>query len=421
MANDSFEIETSDNPLAAIRRAHQASLELAQTLSSERSQALRLMAEALSDCRSDILEANTLDLEASRDMAVPDLLLEWLKLTPERVQGAINILHCLSDLPDPIRRVINAPFQVEQAQTYCQLMPLGAIALIYEAIPELGAIAAGMCLKTGNSLVLKGSTEASHSNIAIANVLQEALAESQLPDHCLELLPSDTGTSVRELVSQDRHLSLIIPHGRESLVQPIIEKATVPVLRSAIGNCYLYWSPSGSLDLVRSIINDSHQSDPDPVNAIEKVLIHPEQKPSSLLSLWNGLRDKGFEIRGDEALVEEFPDLELAQPDEWRQAYLTKTIAFKKVESLQEGMLWINQYSSGHADCLVTESYHESCQFSLGVKSASVYINISPRFSRLPKPNHTVYLGMSNRSGYYRGFINLEALTRIKHVIQGHE
>jgi glutamate-5-semialdehyde dehydrogenase len=378
------------------------------------------MAEALSDRASDILEANTLDLEASRDMAVPELLLDWLKLTPERGQGAINILRCLSELPDPIRRVINAPFQVEQAQTYCQLMPLGAIALIYEAFPELAAIAAGMCLKTGNSLVLKGSTEASHSNIAIVNVLQEALADSQLPDHCLELLPSDTGASVRELVSQDRYLSLIIPHGRESLVQPIVEKATVPVLRSAIGNCYLYWSPSGSLDLVRSMIWDSHQSEPDPVNAIEKVLIHPEQKPSSLLSLWNGLQDKGFQIRGDETLVGEFPDLELAEPDEWRQAYLTKTIAFKRVDSLDDGMRWINQYSSGHADCLVTESYQESCQFSLGVKSASVYINISPRFSRLPKPNHTVYLGMSNRSGYYRGFINLEALTRIKHVIQGH-
>jgi len=421
MANDSFEIETSENPLAAVRRAHQASLELSQTLSSERSQALRLMAEALSDRASEILEANTLDLEASRDMAVPELLLDWLKLTPERVQGAISILRCLSELPDPIRRVINAPFQVEQAQTYCQLMPLGAIALIYEAFPELGAIAAGMCLKTGNSLVLKGSTEASHSNIAIVNVLQEALADSQLPDHCLELLPSDTGTSVRELVTQDRYLSLIIPHGRESMVQPIVEKATVPVLRSAIGNCYLYWSPSGSLDLVRSMIWESHQSEPDPVNAIEKVLIHPEQKTSSLLSLWNGLQDKGFQIRGDEALVEEFKDLELAEPDEWRQAYLTKTIAFKRVDSLDDGMRWINQYSSGHADCLVTESYQESCQFSLGVKSASVYINISPRFSRLPKPNHTVYLGMSNRSGYYRGFINLEALTRIKNVIQGHD
>ena len=138
MANDSFEIETSDNPLAAVRRAHQASLELAQTLSSERSQALRRMAEALSDYSSDILEANTLDLEASRDMAVPDLLLDWLKLTPERVQGAVNILKCLSDLPDPIRRVINAPFQVEEAQTYCQLMPLGGDRPGLRGLPRIG-------------------------------------------------------------------------------------------------------------------------------------------------------------------------------------------------------------------------------------------------------------------------------------------
>lgn len=417
MANDSLEI--CDNPVTAARRAYHASLELAKTQSSERSQALQLMASALYDRQDEILEANTLDLEASRDMAVSPPILDWLKLTPERLQGAAAILQYLSELSDPIRRVINAPFQVERAQTYCQLTPLGAIALIYEAFPELGAIAAGMCLKTGNSIVLKGSTEASQSNGAIARVLQDALADTALPPGCIELLPSDTGTSVRELVSQDRYLSLIIPHGRSSLVQPVVEKATVPVLRSAIGNCYLYWSPTGNRDLVRSTIVDSHSSEPDPVNAIEKVLIHPEQKPSSLMSLWNSLRERNFEIRGDERLAAEFPDLKLAEADEWSDAYLSRTVAFKVVENLEVGILWIDQYSSGHADCLVTESYSESCQFSLGVKSASVYINTSPRFSRLHKPSNTVCLGMSSRSGHYRGFISLESLTRIKHIVQG--
>lgn len=419
MANDSLEI--CDNPVTAARRAYQASLELAKTSSAERSHALKRMAVALRDRQDEILEANTLDLEASRDMAVSTPILDWLKLTPERLQGAANILQCLSELSDPIRRVITAPFQVERAQTHCQLMPLGAIALIYEAFPELGAIAAGMCLKTANSIVLKGSTEASQSNSAIASVLQDALADTDLPPGCIELLPSDTGTSIRELVNQDNYLSLIIPHGRHSLVHPVVEKATVPVLRSAIGNCYLYWSPTGSLDLVRSIVVDSHSSEPDPVNAIEKILIHPEQKSSSLMSLWNNLREKGFEICGDERLVEEYPDLKQAEPEDWGKAYLSKTVAFKMVESLDVGILWINQYSSGHADCLVTESYSESCQFSQGVKSASVYINASPRFSRLPKPSNTVCLGMSNRSGHYRGFISLESLTRVKHVIQGHD
>ncbi|MDC0831437.1 Gamma-glutamyl phosphate reductase [Geitlerinema sp. FC II] len=419
MTTDSLEI--CDNPITAARRAYQASLGLANAKSVDRSNALLRMAEALRDRQDEILESNTLDLEASRDMAVPELLLDWLKLTPERLQTAANILERLGQLSDPIRRVTNTPLQVEQAQTYCQLMPLGAIALIYEAFPELGAIAAGMCLKTGNSIVLKGSTEASQSNTAIARALQDALADTNLPSGCIELLPADIGTSIRELVSQEHYLSLVIPYGRTSLVQPIVEKATVPVLRAAIGNCYLYWSPTGSLDAVRSIVIDSHRSDPDPVNAIEKILVSPEQKSSSLVSLWNSLRDKGFEIRGDERLVEEYPDLVLTDAAEWSQAYLTKTIAFKVVDSLDLGIFWINQYSSGHADCLVTESYSESTEFSLGVKSASVYINASPRFSRLPKSGNTICLGMSNQMGHYRGFISLEALTRVKHVIQGHE
>jgi glutamate-5-semialdehyde dehydrogenase len=407
------------NPIAAARRAYQASLVLASTKSVDRTHALQAMAVALEQQQDDILEANTLDLEASREMAVPELILEWLKLTPERLQTAVQILKRLGELSDPIRRVMNATYQVEQSQTYCQWMPLGTIALIYEAFPEIAAIAAGMALKTGNSLILKGGSEASHSNSAIAAALQSALGDTDLPSGCLEVLPSERGASIQELVRQDRYINLVIPYGRPSLVQQTIRQATIPVLRSAMGNCYLYWSPSGSLDMARWMIIDSHQSEPDPVNAVEKVLIHRDLKQSSLLTLWNNLKDKGFTIRGDEALAKEFPDLEPASSEEWNQPYLTKTIAFKVVDSLEFAIAWINQYSSGHADCIVTESYRESCQFAVGVYSASTYINASPRFARNPKRGDAIFLGMSNQKGYRRGSIGLESLTTIKHVIQG--
>lgn len=407
------------NPIAAARRAYQASLVLASTKSVDRTHALQAMAVALEQQQDDILEANTLDLEASREMAVPELILEWLKLTPERLQTAVQILKRLGELSDPIRRVMNATYQVEQSQTYCQWMPLGTIALIYEAFPEIAAIAAGMALKTGNSLILKGGSEASHSNSAIAAALQSALGDTDLPSGCLEVLPSERGASIQELVRQDRYINLVIPYGRPSLVQQTIRQATIPVLRSAMGNCYLYWSPSGSLDMARWMIIDSHQSEPDPVNAVEKVLIHRDLKQSSLLTLWNNLKDKGFAIRGDEALAKEFPDLEPASSEEWNQPYLTKTIAFKVVDSLEFAIAWINQYSSGHADCIVTESYQESCQFAVGVYSASTYINASPRFARNPKRGDAIFLGMSNQKGYRRGSIGLESLTTIKHVIQG--
>lgn len=405
--------------IATARRAYQASLKLGITKGADRSCAVQEMAAALQRSFDRILEANTLDLEASREMAVPELILDWLKLTPERLQTTVEILERLAQLPDPIRRVRNAEYQLEDSQTYCQLMPLGVIALIYEAFPELGAIAAGLCLKTGNSLILKGGSEASNSNAAIAQVLQAALAETGLPAGCLELLEAEQSSVMRDLVTQDYYINLVIPYGRPSLVQQVVRQSTAPVLKSAMGNCYLYWSLSGSLEMVRSMILDSHASEPDPVNAIEKVLIHRTAKPSSLMTLWNSLKDKGFEIRGDAELVEAFPELKLTKDVEWCQPYLNKTVAFKAVDSLEAAIAWINQYSSGHADCIVTESYQEGRHFALGVNSASTYINASPRFSRYPSRGDSVFLGMSNQRGHRRGLISLETLTTLKHIVQG--
>lgn len=411
---------SAPNPTEAVARAYQASLTLATTRGSDRSRAVQAMAQALHNYFDDILEANTLDLEASREMAVPELILDWLKLTPERLQNTIQLLLRIGELSDPIRRVMNASYQLDHSQTYCQLMPLGVIALIYEAFPELGAIAAGFCVKTGNSLILRGGSEASQSNQVIAQALQGAIEETGLPPGCLEVLLPEQGASIRDLVTQDRHLNLVIPYGRPMLVQKVAQLSSAPVLKSAMGNCYLYWSATGSLDMVRWVVLDSHASEPDPVNAIEKILINRHQKPSSLMILWNSLKEKGFELKGDAELVDEFPDqLALAMPTEWNQPYLDKTIAFKVVDSIESAIAWMNQYSSGHADCIVTESYQESRQFALGVDSSSVFINSSPRFSRNPKRGDAVFLGISNQKGYRRGMINLETLTTLKQVVQG--
>ncbi|AHJ30774.1 glutamate-5-semialdehyde dehydrogenase [Nodularia spumigena CS-584] len=406
-------------PITSAQRAYQASLKLGFTKGVDRSRAVLAMAQALLNSFDDILEANTLDLEASKEMAVPELILDWLKLTPTRLEAAVEVLQRLGEISDPLRRVRTADYQLEDSQSYTQLMPLGVIAFVYEAFPDLGAIAAGLCIKTGNSIILKGSTEASHSNEAIANVLQSALEEVGLPPGCLELIKAEHGGSIRDLVTQDKYLNLVLPYGRSSLVQQVMRQSTCPVLKSAMGNCHLYWSLNSSLDMIRWMITDSHESEPDQVNAIEKVLIHRQALPSSLAVLWNSLKEKGFEVKGDEELVEAFPHLPLVKSGEWGSAYLNKTVAFKLVDSLEDAIAWINQYSSGHADCIVTESYQESRQFALGVNSASTYINTSPRFSRNPSRGDSVFLGMSNQKGHRRGFISLETLTTAKHIVQG--
>lgn len=405
---------------AVVDRAYEASVVLAKTKGDDRARALEAMADALREASDDILEANTLDLEASREMAVPELILEWLKLTPERIGSTIAILEKLAQLPDPLRQVMNATYQVGRSQSYSQLMPLGTIALVYEAFPDFGAIAAGLCVKTGNTLILRGGTEASHSNAAIAQALQRGIEQSNLPLGTIELFPPDVGVSTRDLIRQDKYINLVIPYGRPSLVQQVVRQATAPVLKSAMGNCYLYWSPTGSMDLARATIVDSHASEPDPVNAIEKVLVNAKAKPSSLSLLWNSLKEKGFTLKGDRELADRFPELEAVEDDaEWNRAYLTKTVAFKTVEDLDAAIAWIDQHSSGHADCIVTESYQESCQFAVGIHSASIYINTSPRFHRAPPQGDAVFLGMSNQKGHRRGSIGLETLTTTKHVIQG--
>lgn len=191
MTVDAF--DDSPEAISSTKRAYAASLKLGITKGTDRSRAVLAMAEAIKRSFDDILEANTLDLEASREMAIPDLILDWLKLTPKRLEATVEILQRLGELSDPLRRVRSADYQLEDSQTYTQLMPLGVIAFIYEAFPELGAIAAGLCIKTGNCLILKGGTEASHSNAVIADALQAGIADAGLPLGCIELIQTEHG------------------------------------------------------------------------------------------------------------------------------------------------------------------------------------------------------------------------------------
>lgn len=391
---------------------------LALASSKQREQAIASMATALRSAFHDILEANTLDLEASRELGITDLLLEWLKLTPERLQRYIDLLSRLGEL-SPIYGRIDLGSQVGDGHSCSQVKPLGTVAFIYEALPELGAIAAGMSVKTGNSIILRGGIEAHHSNQAISIALRTGLEQVDLPPDAIQLVDS-TPSLLSELLTQSQGVNLVIPYGRPSLIHQVTQQATVSILPAAIGNCYLYWGANGDLDLVRHAICDSHVGEPDPVNAIEKVLIHVDRQPTSLTLLWKNLKEKGFHLRGDGELVSSYGEyLTLAQDEEWDRPYLRKTIAFKLVKSVGEAVATIDRCSSGHADCIITDSYLETQQFVAGVNSACVYINASPRFYRYQRGSDRIRLGMSNYHGSQRGVIGLSALMATQQVIMG--
>ncbi|MBE9157830.1 aldehyde dehydrogenase family protein [Nodosilinea sp. LEGE 06152] len=416
------ELATQADFSAAVEQVRQASHVLVAAGAETQSRLLEVVASTIEASLDDILEANTLDLEASLDMAVPERVLDWLKLTPERLQTTAKILRRLAYLGDPRGLLHPAPSRLSKAVAgYGQVVPLGVVALVYEAFPELAAIAAGLSLRTGNGLILKGSNEASQTNQVILQALHQALDQVGLPQHCILSLTEEQGDVARSWLLQDLGVDLIIPYGRPGLVQQVVRQAGVPVLPTAMGNCYLYWSASGQLDTVTHMILDSHRGEPDAVNAIEKVLVHRGCSPSALAQLCHTLWDHDFEVLADEALLADLPNVKPATAADWSRPFLGKTVAFGSVENVQTAVALINRHSSGHANAIATEAYAEGSRFTQLATSAVVYVNTSPRFVRNPAQAAAIALGMTAQRGRCSGFVGLSALLTTKHILQGLE
>lgn len=377
------------------------------------SEALEAMGQAISDRKDDILEANTLDLEISRDMAVPELVVDWLKLTPERVNVAATICHRLATLGTAFPATDGG----DGTSAYYQTRPVGIVGLIYEAFPDLGAIAAALCIRTGNALILKGGSEASRTNQIIASILQESLKAVELSEDLICPIDATAEISRRDLATCD-DIDLIIPHGRPSLVEQVIANASVPVVPSRMGNCYLYWDASGSLDKVYKMIVESHSCTPDAVNRIEKVLLHESHSENAMTRLWNRLQEDGFEIRADGTAAQNY-SLPPTEESDWETAYLRKIIAFRQVRDSSAAISWINHHSSGHADSIATADYTESRKFMSRCKSASMYINASPLFVRNAKQTGDIAIGTSNRKGAAGGLIGLAVMRERQRIFHG--
>lgn len=405
---------------AVALQARQASLSLAQTPVQVRNLALKELLTSLQSQRDGALEANTLDLETLRDLATVGFGAQWLKLTPERISLVRQYIEALIGLPDPLQVQSGTVAQSLYSYNGYRSMPRGLVCGLYEFLPEFPLLLASLCLKTGNSLWLKGNAETSYTHQFFASLIHAALEKAKLDPRCFYSFSGDRARPVSDLLAPGLPLDLIVPYGRAAFTQAIAQQTQSPVLTPAMGNCYLFWAPSGSSDFVRTIIVDSHIGMPDAVNAVEKVLITPNINSSLLNVVFHHLREKGFILKGDEALVAEFPDLILAEPQEWSTAYLNKTVAFKMVDSLSDGIQWINRHSSGHADGLVTDIYRESQQFILTTDSATSFINASPKFSRLSSgPNGAIALGMMGRGTSAWGAISIKTFLKGIRVVQG--
>lgn len=395
--------------------AHLASHQLAMMSSQQRDAGIKGIAQAFEQNYHLLLEANTLDLEATQfrepDEQHPPVPLEWLRLTKEQIQRWIKAFHLIAGSPDPLRQMAGfySPRQ-------CHWMPLGTIALAYEGLTEVAAMAIGMALKTGNALILYASSDCTHTHAALLQICQEALRNHHFPEGCLLSMDAGAFMQHRE-VRQVGKIRQWIAYGRPAWRTHIRSQVRTSVMESMIGNCYLYWAASGGVDSVREMILASHIGEPDAVNAIEKVLVHPQHSSSSLVRLWADLRSKGFVIYGNESIVAEFPDVKLLEAQEWAKPCFRKQVAFRGVENINEAIDFINHHSSGHADAIVTESYAASQQFVQQILSTAVFLNATARFQRCQFAEGDVVLGTTGRSGF--GSIRMQSLLMPKRVVYG--
>ncbi|AFY60702.1 aldehyde dehydrogenase family protein [Synechococcus sp. PCC 6312] len=377
--------------------AHQAQPLIATCSAAVRDQVLHLLGQQLRENASAILEANTLDLESSRDLATSPTILAWLRLTHERLKMGGAWLERLLSAPDPLA--------VSHGMAgHMFPIPIGLVGLVYEGFPLMPLLTASLCLKTGNALIVRPSPETSYTNQALLDLIHTALAKANLPITTIQSLAPEV--PLKEITAAPSGLNLLIPYGRPSFVWQVQQQTSGQTLPIAIGNNYLFWGASGQPELVLEMIYRSHQAEPDAVVAIEKVLVPPELNRSLLAWLWDSLGQQGFEIRLGTALKAEFGQFKIVDAEEWQGAYLKKIVAFEAVPNLEAGITWINQYGRGPVCAVASESYRECLTLSQRVRSPQIWLNRPPEFSRL----ETLSLGISAQAGLYRGLVGLGQL-----------
>lgn len=396
---------SSDKGSDILRQARAASEQLILASHEQRQSALRHLIQGLKQSQTAILEENTLDLETSRDLAVSSVLLSWLRLTNERFEAAIQWLERVLALPDPLTSV-----GLTNGRQYTYALPVGVVAFFYEGLPTLALLAAALCLKTGNALIIRGGHETTHSGRAIATVLVEALQMAQLPLATIQMLAPDMSNT--DTIGRRGGVDLVIPYGRSRFSQQILQDSVAPTMPGSLGNCYLFWDSSISPEQVHGIILASVKGCPDRVVAIEKVLIPSETNHSQVARLINLLIQEKYSVRGDDMLCEEFSELRLAEEGDWQTSFMGNVVAFRHSQSLTAAIAWINQYNSGPASAIVTNSYEQSRQFCQQVQTPQIFVNRPPQFSR----HDTLALGLCRQRGIYGGLMDASKLLRYKSI-----
>ena len=400
------------------KKAKEAARALAKA-GPKKTAALQAAARALLARQEELLAANRADVEAGEAGGMRDSLLDRLRLTESRIAGMAQALREVAEAPDPVGRVLSGEVRPNGLQIQKITVPLGVIGIIYEARPNVTSDAAGLCLKAGNAVILRGGKEAFRSNLAVAQVLRDALEESGLPADCVQLVEDTSRQSAQELMGLTGFLDVLIPRGGAGLIRAVKENSRVPVIETGVGNCHAYVDAAADLNMAADIVYNAKCSRPSVCNAIETLLVHEKIAGEALPRIKSRLDEKQVELRGCEKTRAILPGVAAATEEDWATEYNDYILAVKVVGSLEEALGHIARYSSGHSEVIVTEDYSAAQRFLEEVDSAAVYVNASTRFTDGGEFGLGAEIGISTQKLHARGPMGLEQLTSTKFLVRG--
>ncbi|MBE3578145.1 MAG: glutamate-5-semialdehyde dehydrogenase [Limnochordales bacterium] len=401
------------------RKAQAASRQLAVLRSAVKDRALLAMADALLARQEEILEANRKDYEEAAAAGRTGALLDRLKLTPERIAGMARGLRNVAALPDPVGEGVSRTVRPNGLVIEEVRVPLGVVGIIYEARPNVTADAAGLCLKAGNAVILRGGHEALRSNMAIVRALHAGLEAAGVVREAVQLLEFPGRESAQALMRAREYVDVLIPRGGAGLIQTVVREARVPVIETGVGNCHTFVDATADLQMALNIVINAKCQRPSVCNAMETLLVHKDVAATFLPQVAEALRERGVELRGcprTQALV---PDVKPATEEDWYAEYLDLILAVKVVDSLEEAIAHINRYGSRHSEAIVTNDYTAAQRFLDEVDAACVYVNASTRFSDGEQFGLGAEIGISTQKLHARGPMGLRELTTVKFRVYG--
>lgn len=404
---------------AKAQAAKQAAAKLAVTSTAVKNAALLAMAAALEAQQSEILAANERDMTAAAAKGMKSSMLDRLKLTAERISGMADGLRQVAGLADPVGNVIDGKTLPNGLHITKIRVPLGVIGIIYEARPNVTADAAGLCLKSGNAVILKGGSEAMESNKTVAAILAQAADGAGIPAGSIQFIDTSDRQAVQELIHMNGLVDVVIPRGGAGLIQAVVRNASVPVIETGAGVCHTYVDKDADVEMAMKIAFNAKVQRPSVCNAMETLLVHKDIADKFLPMMLMMYNSSAVEIRGDEAVQEYSGQVHPATEEDWSTEYGDLRLSVKIVDSIEEAMAHIAKYGTGHSECIVTNNYQAAQLFQYTVDAAAVYVNASTRFTDGNEFGFGAEIGISTQKLHARGPMALPELTSTKYLING--